>query len=123
MAKKFAMIFGWIFVVVGVLGFVPNPLVGEGAFFHADTAHNVFHLVSGAALLYVAYKATHKAATALRVLGVIYLVLAVLGFFTDSSSLLGVVEINDADNWLHLALGVLLLWGARGRRGGGNGGM
>ena len=33
MAKKLAMLFGIVFVLVGALGFISNPIVGEGGYF------------------------------------------------------------------------------------------
>lgn len=114
MAKKFAMIFGWIFIVLGVLGFFANPVVGTaaGAWFMADTAHNLVHLISGIIFLWVAYGAADKAGTVLKVFGVIYLLVALLGFFSSTGSVLGLVMVNGADNWLHLIFGILFLWGA-----------
>lgn len=109
MGKKAAMIFGWIFVVLGVLGFIPNPLVGEGALFHTDANHDIIHLLFGVILLWVAYKKAASSAKALKVLGVVSLLLAVIGLL-DGNSILGLAEINGADNWLHIVLGVALLW-------------
>lgn len=111
---------GWIFVVVGVLGFFSNPIVGEGAIFHTDLNHNLVHLISGALLLWVAYAAPGRASMVLKVLGVVYLLVLLAGFFMagDTGSLLGFMEINDMDNWLHLVLAAVLLWGGfKGGRG------
>lgn len=112
MTRTWAMIFGWVLVVVGVLGFVPNPIVGNGAIFHTDLMHNVIHIILGAALLWAAYAAREKAAMVLKVEGVIFLVLAVLGWFTVSGtgSLMGLAEVNGADHLLHLVLGAVFLW-------------
>jgi hypothetical protein len=115
MAKKFAMVFGWIFVVLGVLGFFDNPIVGFNALFHADMAHNVVHLLSGAVLLWAAYGAPAKSAMVLKIFAIVYLLVALVGFFTDSGSVLGLFEVNGADNWLHLALAILFFWGSMSR--------
>jgi hypothetical protein len=105
MGKKTAMILGWVLLVVGVLGFISNPLVGEGALFEADGTGNIVHLVSGIVLLWVAYKAAAKAGMVLKVLGAVYLILAVLGF-AGMELLLA----NTAHNALHLVLGAWMLW-------------
>ena len=110
MAKTTAMVLGWIFLVLGVLGFIPNPLVGEGALFHTDALVNIVHLVLGVILLWVVYKAVAKVGTVSWVLGVILVILAVLGFVSDSGMVLGLLEVNGAHNWLHLVLGLLLVW-------------
>jgi hypothetical protein len=112
MAKTWAMVFGWIFLVIGVLGFIHNPLVGNGAMFHTDMMHNIIHLIFGAILLWAAYSAPMKARAAMKWIGIIYLVLAILGFVlvSGTGSLLGLAEVNGADNWLHLVFGAVLLW-------------
>ncbi|MES2216690.1 MAG: DUF4383 domain-containing protein [Patescibacteria group bacterium] len=107
MAKKSALVFGIIFLIVGILGFIPNGIVGMGATFEAGTLHNVIHLIFGLVLVWVAVKSAHKAATTLKVVGIIYLILAIIGFIQDST-ILGIVAVNSADNWLHLVLGIVI---------------
>lgn len=111
MAKKLAYVFGAVFVLVGLLGFVGNPLVGMGGIFETDTAHNIVHILFGVILLVVAMKAASKSALWLKILGAVYLVLAILGFVMvpEGGALLGLVHANAADHWLHVVLGVVLL--------------
>lgn len=112
MAKKLALLFGIVFVLVGLLGmFVPNPLVGAGAIFDTNTAHDLVHLLFGLILVFVALKAPMKSGLWLKILGVVYLVVAVLGFVMapGSGMLLGLIEANDADHWLHVVLGIVLV--------------
>lgn len=108
MAKTLAIVFGVIFVLVGLLGFVPNPIVGMGAIFETDTLHNLVHLIVGIILLVVAYQAAAQSALWLKIIGVVYLLLAVIGWFMGAP-LLGIVTANAADHWLHLVLGVVLV--------------
>lgn len=107
MAKKLAIIFGVIFVLVGLLGFVSNPLVGANGIFQTNTIHNLAHIIIGVIMLLMAGSAANMA---LKLFGVIYLLLAIYGFFVGSGRLLGLVQVNPADNWLHLVLGILLVW-------------
>jgi hypothetical protein len=111
MAKKWAMVFGWIFILVGVLGFISNPVVGINGFFHADSMHNIIHIILGGILLWAAYAAPEKARAVMKGEGILYLILAILGFVlvSGTGTLLGLAEINGADNWLHLVLGIALL--------------
>jgi hypothetical protein len=114
MAKKLSLIFGIVFLVVGILGFIPNPIVGQEALFHADAAHNIVHLIFGIILTIIGAKSASKAGVALKISGVIYLILAIVGFISLGASgqtgdLLGLVSANSADNWLHLILGIALL--------------
>jgi hypothetical protein len=117
MAKNLAVTFGVILLVVGVLGLLGGVgIVGQSGIFMTDSVHDWVHIVSGVVLLIVAYAATAKSAVALIVFGVVYLVVAILGFF--GSPVLGFLNVNGADNWLHLVLGVVILWSGIANRGG-----
>ena len=110
--KKSGAIFGIIFIIVGILGFFSNPLIGPTGFFAADAMHSVIHLILGAALLIAARSEPGSRKTILTV-SVIYLILSIAGFFqfgaaNDSGKLLGMALANSADNWLHLVLAAAL---------------
>ena len=108
MAKKSALVIGIIFILVGILGFIPgHGIVGEGALFEANGLHNVIHLIFGLILLFVALKSPAKAVTTLKVVGIIYLILAIIGFI-QGDTILGIVPVNGADNVLHLILGIVI---------------
>lgn len=111
MAKTLAIIFGIIFVLVGILGFVPNPLVGSGAIFDTNHLHDLVHLIIGLILLAVAFMAPSQSGLWLKILGVIYLLVAILGFVLVPAGglLLGILQTNTADHWLHVVLGIVLL--------------
>ena len=102
--KMVAQIVGIVLTVVGVAGFfVTDSLLGFGV----NGAHNVIHLLSG--LLGVGagfYAAGQWARDYNKWLGVVYLAVAVLGFFWAGFA--GWLNINAADNILHLVLGVVL---------------
>lgn len=118
MAKKLAIVFGIVFVLVGILGMVGTGIVGPMGAFETNTLHDIVHLLVGVVLLAVAFMAAESSALWLKIMGVIYVVLAVLGFLTISSGgeLLGLVHMNSADHILHLVLGVVLF--AAGQFGG-----
>ncbi len=107
MAKKFAVIFGIAFVFFGLLGFVPNPIVGADGFFLTDAIHNVVHLLVGVVLL-VAAKSASASSMWLKIFGVVYLLLFVNGLI-QPEKLLGFVTANTNDIWLHLGLTIALL--------------
>jgi hypothetical protein len=109
MASKLAKIFGVVFVLVGVLGFIPNPIVGAEGMFETDLVHNIVHLVLGILLYVAGGKGESSAAMWMKVVAVIYLLVAVLGFVVGTEDkLLGLIHVNAADNWLHVVLGVVL---------------
>ena len=110
MAKTLAMIFGVVFVLVGLLGFVNNPMLG---LFAVDVLHNIVHILLGIILIAGARSMNPMAASkSMKTVGIIYLVLAVLGFIlvpSGTEKLLGIVTMNGADNWLHVVLGIVLV--------------
>ena len=111
MAKTLAKVWGVVFLLVGVLGFVSNSIVGMNGFFHANAAHSIVHIVIGLVLL-IASGTEAKARMWLKIVAVVYLLVALLGFFMTpamgTSNVLGFIEVNSADNWLHVVLAVLL---------------
>ena len=110
MAKKLATVFGVVFTLVGLLGILGIGLgiVGPGGVFATDTVHDLVHLVSGLVFLAVAFWASAKSKAALVIFGVVYTLVAILGFL-GNNPVLGFINVNDADNYLHLLLGVVIL--------------
>jgi len=110
---------GIVFLLVGVLGFVPgittdyDQLTFAGhhseakllGLFMVSVLHNLVHLAFG-----IVGIATSRSSTGSRNFliggGVVYLVLWVYGLLVDQTSAANFVPMNNADNWLHLGLGV-----------------
>lgn len=107
-SKNLTLTFGSVFVLVGVLGFIPNPLVSAEGIFAVNAMHNVFHLLTGAAFLFGGLILEGKEALTLKVITSAYFGVAILGFFTSGNTLLGLVHINEADRWLHLGLAITM---------------
>src|SRR5687768_6846061 len=109
-AKTAALLIGVVFIAIGLLGFVDNPIVGESdkAIFHADTLHNWVHILSGVLLSFVALAAPGSASMVLMVFGVVYALIGVVGFVSVGSDgmgkVLGFLHVNGADNYLHVVL-------------------
>lgn len=110
---------GAVFLLVGILGFIPgvttdyDMLAGAGhhsgaklfGIFEVSVLHNVVHLLFGVAGLVMA----RMARTAQLYLvggGIVYLALWIYGLVIDKDSSANFVPVNDADNWLHLVLGL-----------------
>ena len=112
--KTAALLIGVVFVAVGLLGFIENPIIynSHEAMFHADKTHNIVHIVSGAIFLLVAMAAPASAPAFLKLFGIIYLGLGVWGlakFGTDGmGTLLGFLNVNGNDNFLHIGLGIVI---------------
>lgn len=108
MAKTLAIVLGIVVILVGLLGFVANPIVGDSGMFMTNAATDVLYIILGLILVGVALWATAQSALWLKIVGVVYLLVAVLGFVM-SSPLLGVFAVNMMTTWLHVVLGVVLL--------------
>ncbi|WFL77728.1 DUF4383 domain-containing protein [Altererythrobacter arenosus] len=108
-AKILARVLGATFIGVGLLGFVPNPLVAPDGIFAVNTMHNLVHIVTGAGFLIGA--SMGKSRATIIGIGIGYVAVAVLGFMTDSHLLLGMIHINEADRWLHAGLAIAILAG------------
>jgi hypothetical protein len=115
---------GAVFLLVGVLGFVPGVVTNfkdlsfashhSGAellgIFQVSVLHNIVHLLFGVAGLYLARQGERSAALFLMVGGLIYIVLAVYGAAIEhDASALNFVPVNEADSYLHLGLGSLMI--------------
>jgi hypothetical protein len=112
MLKKIAVAFGVVFLVVGVLGFVP-ALTPEGhllGLFHVNALHNVVHLASGAVALWAGLTSESNSKLYFQIFGVVYALVAVLGFVYGEEPILGLIANNMADNWLHVAIAAAALY-------------
>ena len=113
MLKKIAIAFGAVFIVVGILGFIP-ALTPDGrllGLFAVNTLHNTVHLATGIVALAVAMASPRAILMFFRVFGVIYALVAILGFFTAGDQpLLGLIAHNRADAVLHVLIAVVALW-------------
>jgi hypothetical protein len=114
-----ALVFGAVYVFVGLLGFLGDPLVSEAAHENMESAsgdllglfpinaiHNIVHLAIGAFLLWGATE-HDRAVLAARVVGGVYLAVGLLGFIAPDT--FGLMPIGGNDIWLHLATAAVLL--------------
>lgn len=117
-ARTFARLVGAVFLLVGILGFIPGVVTnysdmtfagheGDAALlgiFHVNILHNVVHLLFGVIGL-AAAKTASVARTYLLGGGAVYLVVWLYGLVIDFDSAANIINLNGADNLLHLALG------------------
>jgi hypothetical protein len=114
-----ALLVGAVFLLVGVLGFVPGITTHYGDFgaagpdsdaqlfgaFQVSILHNIVHLLFGVAGV-VMSRTNEGSRLFLIGGGVIYLVLWIYGLVIDKTSDANFVPMNSADDWLHFVLGV-----------------
>lgn len=123
-AKTAALVIGFIFIAVGLLGYVDNPIIGvsDNVIFHADSTHNLVHIISGGLFVLIAIAAPSMARTFLVIFGIVYLAIGIIGLMNigsgDMTEVLGFLHVNSNDNYLHIGLGILILLAgmATGRR-------
>jgi hypothetical protein len=112
MAKTVCKILGVVLLLVGLIGFASDNLLGA----HLTTPHNVVHLVSGALALYFGFAGTLSAAKIFSlVFGVVYLALGILGMALGAGEQrmwdVGPLHLGTADHGIHILLGVIFLAG------------
>src|SRR4051812_39515886 len=117
--RRFALVYGIVFLLVGIAGFIPgitqphsHPDVHVTAFlgavlglFPVNVLHNAVHLLFGAWGLGASRSDTGARAYA-RVVAVVYLVFAVMGIFSEMhlNTAFGLVPLYSHDVWLHILL-------------------
>ena len=123
--RRAAQIFGVVFLLIGVLGFIPGvnqmhhgdpgaehlSVGGPGhgnllGLFHVNVLHNAVHLLFG--IMGLAMSRTLGGARGyFRIVGVAYLLLAVMGLIAAANmwNTFGLVPIHGNDVWLHAILG------------------
>ena len=107
-ARNAAFVLGVILLIAGVLGFIPNPIVGSNGLFLTNHLHDYVHIISGIFLLLGVYSSLGPS-LALKILGVVYAIVAVLGFVMTKDNMLFGIAMNMMDHWLHVALAIIIL--------------
>jgi hypothetical protein len=124
MTRTFALVAGIVFLVVGVLGFVPEVTVDHVlafipektggheyllGIFAVGTVHNLINLVIGA--LGIAAYYGDRARLYCQGLGIVCLLIGILGFIPvllhGNGMLLGLFDVNLADNLVYLVIGAI----------------
>ena len=115
--ETFARIYGIVFLVVGVGGFIPGLTqphdhpglaveAGSGmelGLFPVNALHNIVHILFGVWGL-VAARSIGAARTYARVVAIAYALLAVMGLIPATNTTFGLVPIYGHDIWLHAVL-------------------
>ncbi|GAA4934447.1 DUF4383 domain-containing protein [Actinoplanes utahensis] len=117
-----ALIVAATFLLVGVAGFIPGITTDYGdmtfaghhsdahllGIFQVSILHNIVHLLFGVAGLALA-RSVPGARAYLVGGGAVYLLLWVYGLVVGENSAANFVPVNNADDWLHLGLGLGML--------------
>jgi len=115
--QKLAAVFGVVFILVAIIGFIaPGGMAMQPAdsatagkalgIFPVNLLHNIVHLLFGAWGL-AASRSWSGSKSFLTIAGVIYILLAIIGYFSPNG--FGLVPLAGADIGLHWVLGILML--------------
>lgn len=125
-ARTIALLFGVVFLLVGILGFVPGvnamnhagaaaglSVTGPGTgylltLFHVNLLHNIVHILFGVIGL-AAARTLGGARGYLQFVAVAYALLAILGLIPalNINHTFGLIPIEGNDVWLHAAIAIV----------------
>ncbi len=117
--RTLALVVGAVFLLVGVLGFIPGITTNYDSMefaghesgaklldvFQVSILHNIVHLLFGVAGIALSRRADSAFAYLVGG-GAIYLVLWIYGLLIDKNHDANFVPVNNADDWLHFVLGL-----------------
>lgn len=89
--KNLMYALGAVLIVLGLIGFVNNPILG---IFAVDALHNLIHIVAGILVLAFTSKGEQSTRTIAMVLGVVVGLIAILGFLVGDGKILGLVTLK-----------------------------
>ncbi len=115
--RYFALIFGIIYLLVGIMGFIPALLTPAPAgspalavttlyglllgMFAVNLVHTIVHLIVGLWGI-LAYRSFDAARTFSKVVAVVFLILFIMGLIPGANTMFGMAPLFGADAWLHL---------------------
>jgi hypothetical protein len=117
--RYFALVYGIVFVLVGLAGFIPAFVTPYGpghpdlaldagagllfGLFPVNVLHNLVHLGFGVWGIAV-WRSAIRSRMYARSVAVVYAVFAVMGFIPLLNTTFGLVPLHGHDIWLHLVL-------------------
>ena len=120
--RRFALVVGIIYLVIGIAGFIPGLVQGQdypdlavdagsGALlglFPVNVVHHLVHLLIGV-LGIAAYRAFDTARLYARGLAIVYGVLAVMGLISAANlhTMFGLTPLFSHDVWLHAGTAII----------------
>lgn len=120
--RYFALILGIIYLIVGVAGFIPGLMTAPGigdpelavdalhgelfGLFPVNILHTIVHLLIGIWGV-VAYRTFGASRVFSRAIGVIFAILAIMGFIPGLATTFGLIPLYGNDIWLHAITAIL----------------
>lgn len=109
MAKTFAVLFGVVYVLMGIVGFFNTGLVGTAGVFAADALTSSMFVLVGAVLLTGGLASLSRARNMNTMVGAVLVLLSLVGFLMvpDRGEMLGMF-VSDSVHWFNLIVGAIL---------------
>ena len=112
--KTAAIVFGIVFLAIGILGFVPQALSHDNllfGLFRVNNIHNIVHLASGVVALLCGLNSEQASRMYFQIFGIIYALVAILGVLYHHHDLFnGMLFNNVHDEWLHTLIALVSLY-------------
>jgi hypothetical protein len=109
LVQRIAQIFGWIFVLIGIVGLIYSYTMEEAlllGLFPINILHNAAHLLLGAWGI-MAARTFAGAKSYCTLAGFLYIILAIAGYLEPNPG--NVLPLGGNDVWLHAMLGIILI--------------
>ena len=111
MIKTFTLGLGVVLLGVGVAGVLSGGHAHHLAVFGINASHNAVHILSGIAGIVTALMGLKAAKYFCLIFGAVYGLVTLAGFM-NLPQVVSMLNLNTADNWLHLAIaGACLYFG------------
>lgn len=104
------MIFGVVFILLGILGFFTGQDKMLLGIFHVNAVLSILYLLCGAFAFFAAKSGLEATETYFRVFGIGYAIVAILGFVFGDTDILGFISSNMATTWLHVVIALVALY-------------
>lgn len=111
MVRTLAIVMGGLFLSGGMLAFV-SGVTKDGMYFGlfmVNTAHNIMHIISGAAFLIASMFGEKPARLWFQIFGVFYAALAIIGLKVGNGLIFGLIMNSPFDSWGHAGLALIML--------------
>lgn len=109
MFRSFLFLYGLIFLVLGIFGFIPACLTDQLLWnvFNVNPFLNIIHILAGVCAGLVFFLRKNIIRIYFRCAGIIFIVLALLGFIYDVNPILTIFPSNSANALFHMIMGIL----------------
>ena len=111
MIKRLGALWGILFLLGGILGFVPGITKDQMflGIFMVNTPHSILHMASGAIFLLASMLGARAVRLWFHMFGAFYAALSAMGFWVGDGMIFNLISNNQYDSWGHALLALVLL--------------